>query len=679
MKPLLKVALIGNPTVGKSTLFSRLTGIGVIISNYPGTTVEVAHGRVRHDEVSLDLSDLPGVYSLDTDTPEERTLIEYLRSEQPDVILNVIDATRLERNLYLTLEVLELGIPVVVALNMSDEARVLGMDIDSGKLSEALGVPVIPTSAQKGSGLEELMHAFNDPFIHPVAGHGGAHGTSHHPGGHAQHDHRHAGVSRHEGGPRHHGPRREHRLTRYDRHIESFMKELMDSDKSLSRHDAVILLSNAGDLSIYSEAIRKAAETMRKEIESTHEEPITEILASNRYGEAGLIAKSVMQHKRSSELTLKERIDNVLVNPVYGFIILALIMLCMLLVVFLTGGFLGDIIDKAFEIYILSPATAALAAHPFIQVVVRYTLIGVQAGLGIVVPYIMTFYVFMSILENTGYLTRAAFMLDEVMHRFRLHGRAMIPLILGFGCSVPAIMSTKMLQTKRERIITCAMICMVPCSARSIIIMGLVAKFVSIWAALSIYLLMLVLIVAIGYILGRTVKGEETGFVLEMVPLRVPNIRDVVTKTWTQMDDFVKVAFPLLIAGSAVLGVLQYVGFLHIMNGLLSPITTTWMGLPDFTATALVFGILRKEMALETLAVMAGVSVTQFGDAFTGLQMYTFAVFTTIYMPCLATIAMLKRVLGWKDTILITALTFTLALLLSGLIAHLVPIAASLL
>ncbi|HEY3421662.1 MAG TPA: FeoB small GTPase domain-containing protein, partial [Methanocellaceae archaeon] len=273
MKPLLKVALIGNPTVGKSTLFSRLTGIGVIISNYPGTTVEVAHGRVRHDEVSLDLSDLPGVYSLDTGTPEERTLIEYLHSEKPDVILNVIDATRLERNLYLTLEVLELGIPVVVALNMSDEARAMGMDIDAVKLSEALGVPVVPTSAQKGSGLEELMHAFKDP-------------------------------------------RGENRLTRYDRHIESFMKQLMDMDRSLSRHDAVILLSNAGDLSVYTEAVRNAAGSMRKEIESTHEEPITEILASNRYGDAGLIAKSVMQHKRSSELTLKERIDNVLVNPV---------------------------------------------------------------------------------------------------------------------------------------------------------------------------------------------------------------------------------------------------------------------------------------------------------------------------------------------------------------------------
>jgi ferrous iron transport protein B len=637
MKPQLKVALIGNPTVGKSTLFSRLTGIGVIISNYPGTTVEVAHGRVRHDEVSLDLSDLPGVYSLDTDTPEERTLIEYLHAEKPDVVLNVVDATRLERNLYLTLEVLELGMPVVVALNMSDEARGLGMDIDADKLSHILGVPVIPTSAQKGSGLEELMHAFRNP------------------------------------------PDGEKRMTRYDRHIESMVKDLMGMDKSLSRHDAIILLSNAGDLSIYGEGVRTAAAEMRKEVERTHEEPITEILASNRYGDAGLIAKSVMHHKHTSEMTLKERIDNLLVHPAWGFAILAIIMLSMLLIVFLIGGFLGGIIDSAFERFILNPVTAAFETQPFVQVVVRYTLIGVQAGLGIVVPYIMTFYVFMAILENTGYLTRAAFLLDEIMHRFRLHGRALVPLVLGFGCSVPAIMSTRMLQTKRERIVTCVMICMVPCSARSIIIMGLVARFVSVWAALSIYLLMLALMVAIGFILGRTVKGEETGFVLEMVPLRVPNATDVVSKTWAQMKDFVYVAFPLLIVGSAVLGVLQYAGILQIVNGLMSPITTTWMGLPDYTATALIFGILRKEMALETLAVMAGVSVTQFGAAFTGLQMYTFAVFTTIYMPCLATIAMLKRVLGWKDTILITVLTFSLALLISGLIAHLLPIVLSLL
>lgn len=628
-----KVALIGNPSVGKSTLFSRLTGIGVIISNYPGTTVEVAHGRITHDDLVFDLSDLPGVYSLDTMSAEEQTTLEFLSHEKPDVILNVVDSTRLERNLYLTLEVLELGLPVVVALNMVEDARALGMDIDAENLSRILGVPVIPTSPFKGIGLDGLIHELAHPrTVRP-------------------------------------------RLTRYDRHIEAFIRQLMGMDLSVKRYDAIRLLSGTADLSKYSKGVRTAAGIMREEIERTHDAPIAEILASNRYGEAGLIAKSVVHRRPISEMSAKELIDDLLINPISGFVILALVILSMLLIVFLVGGFLENLIVSAFDRLILTPISGALTPHPFIQVIVRYTLIGIQAGLGIVVPYIMTFYVLMSLLENSGYMTRAAFLLDDIMHKFRLHGRAMIPLILGFGCSVPAIMSTKALQTKRERIITSAMVCMVPCSARSIVIMGLVATFVSLWAALSIYLLMLAITVLIGYVLGRVVKGEETGFVMEMSHLRIPRAMDIVDKTWVRMQEFVYVAFPLLIVGSAVLGVLQYVGVLGVVNALLAPVITGILGLPPYTATALLFGILRKEMALETLAVLAGTA--QFNLVFTPLQMYVFAVFTTVYMPCIATVTMLSRVVGPKDTILITGLTFLLALIISGLIAHLVPLLAA--
>ncbi|HTY90224.1 MAG TPA: ferrous iron transport protein B [Methanocella sp.] len=636
MKPV-KVALIGNPTVGKSSLFSRLTGIGVIISNYPGTTVEVAHGRIAHDGVDIDLSDLPGVYSLDTDSSEERTVLDFLHEEKPDVILNVIDSTRLERNLYLTLEVLELGLPVVVALNMVEEAHALGMDIDAEELSRLLGVPVIPTYIHRGSGLEELTHAlFHPRMLKP-------------------------------------------RLTRYDRHVEAFIRQLMGLQLGLTRYEAIRLLSNAPESSKYPEGVRTAAGMMRKQVEQSHNEPLGEILAGNRYAEAGLIAKAVVrQRKPSPEASLRERIDDILMNPVSGFIILALVLLGMLLIVFLVGGFLEDIIAREFAIYILNPATDAFTAHPLAQIVVKYTLIGIQAGLSIVVPYIMTFYLLMAVLENSGYLTRAAFLLDEIMHRFKLHGRAMIPLILGFGCSVPAIMSTKTLQTRRERVITSAMVCLVPCSARSVIIMGLVAKFVSIPAALSIYLLTLILTVIMGFVMGRIVKGEETGFVMEMVPLRVPRARDVIDKTWVQMKEFVYVAFPLLVAGSAALGVLQYAGVLDLVNALLAPVTTGILGLPAYTATALIFGILRKEMALETLAVLAGTSVEHLNMALTPLQMYVFGVFTTIYMPCIATITMLDRVVGLKDTLLITTLTIALALVISGLIANLAPLVMAL-
>lgn len=632
----LKVALIGNPSVGKSTLFSRLTGIGVLISNYPGTTVEVAHGRVTHDGLVLDLSDLPGIYSLDTMNAEEQTVINFLKDEKPDVILNVIDSTRLERNLYLTLEILELGLPVVVSLNMIDEAGMLGMTIDAGLLSEILGVPVVPTSAQKGIGLEELVHEFSDRKS--------AEGQ---------------------------------RTAKYDRHVEAFLQKLLSMD-SLSRREALTLLANPGDMSIpVSDNIRAAASIMNEEVERTHESPVSEILAINRYGEAGIIARTVMHQKPQSQMSMKERLDNLLVSPISGFLILSLIMITMLLTVFLVGGFLEELIVDSFDRIILTPAVEYFSFNPLLQVVVEYTLIGLQAGFGIVVPYIMTFYVLMAVLENSGYLTRAAFLLDDLMHKFKLHGRAMIPLILGFGCTVPAIMSTKALQTRRERIITSILICMVPCSARSIVIMGLVASFVSIWAAFSIYLLLLAVIVALGFILGRAVKGEQTGFVLEMVQLRVPGFRDIVDKTWNQMKEFIYVAFPLLVMGSAVLGVLQYIGFLDVMNYVLSPVTSTWLGLPDFTATALIFGILRKEMALETLAVMAGTA--EFSLVMTSLQMYVFAVFTALYMPCLATMTMLKRVLGLADTIKITLLTVLLALLISGLIAHLVPMVAGLL
>jgi ferrous iron transport protein B len=629
----LKVALIGNPSVGKSTLFSRLTGIGVLISNYPGTTMEVAHGRVCHDRICLDLSDLPGVYSLDGNMPEEQTLTKFLREEKPDVILNVLDATRLERNLYLTLELLELGVPVIVSLNMIDDARMIGVEIDDGSLSNLLHVPVIPTSSQKGIGLEELMHEFRGP---PDPS--------------------------------------KNRQVKYDRHVEEYLRAL--AALGLSRHDAVLLLTQGPGSGQYPAAAITAAEVARGDIERSHEATVAELLAGNRYSDAGLITRAVMRTRPAGQMTLKERIDSLLISRVWGFPILAAILLGMLLIVFLVGGFLETLIGNAFDTYIIEPLTLPLASRPFVEIVVRYTLIGVQAGLSIVVPYIMTFYVLMAMLENSGYLTRAAFLLDEIMHRFRLHGRAMIPLVLGFGCSVPAIMATKGLQTRRERIITATLVCMVPCSARSIVILGLVASFVSIWAALSIYLLMLAIIVLIGFILGRTVKGEETGFVLEMVPLRVPGMTDIINKTWMQMREFILVAFPLLIIGSAALGALQFVGFLSLMNVVLAPLVQGWLGLPDFTATALIFGILRKEMALETLAVMAG--TWKFNTVMTPLQMYVFAVFTTIYMPCLASITMLKRVLGWKDTLRITVLTVLLALAVSGLIAQLVPIVSSL-
>ncbi len=619
-----EVVLVGNPSVGKSTLFSRLTGIGVLISNYPGTTVEISRARILHDEIALELRDLPGVYSLDTDGPEEQAVRQSLSDERPDVVLNVVDASRLERNLYLTLELLEMGLPVVVALHMSEDAARRGMTFDAGRLAELLGTSVIPVSARSGKGLEELVHALGAP-----------------------------------------PDPRGYRQVRYDRHVEAAVRELQSS--SVSRRRAMTLLTSGASTGEPPEVLSAAA-SLRAEVEGGHGTSIAELVAGNRYSAAGLIARAVTS-KQPARRPRRERLDDLLVSPVAGTALVAATLLGMLLVVFFVGGFLEDWIVTALDRVLIVPVKAALAGFPFLQVVVEYTLIGIQAGLGIVVPYIMTFYVLMALMENSGYLTRAAFLLDAAMHRLGLHGRSMIPLILGFGCSVPALMSTRGLQTRRERVITAALVCLVPCSARSIVILGLVAHFVSVWAALSIYGLMFLLIVAVGLILGRAVKGERTGFVLEMVPLRIPSAKDVAAKTWMQMREFIYLAFPLLIAGSAVLGVLQYAGVLQTVSQVLSPITSGWLGLPDYSATALMFGLLRKEMALETLAVMAGTA--NFALVLTPLQMYVFAVFTSICMPCLASLAMLKRVVGWRDMLWIALLTVVLALLLSGLINQL--------
>jgi ferrous iron transport protein B len=247
-----------------------------------------------------------------------------------------------------------------------------------------------------------------------------------------------------------------------------------------------------------------------------------------------------------------------------------------------------------------------------------------------------------------------------------LHGRAVIPLVLGLGCNVPAIMATRALNTLRERRIASVLISLIPCSARTVIILGLVGTFVGYWAAVSIYVLEIFIIFITGWILGRGLPGERTGFIMEMGPLRHPDVVSTLKKTWLRIREFVYIAFPLLIVGSALLGGLDSLGILDIFENAVSPVSVGLLGLPAFAATALVFGILRKEMALEILAVLAGTA--NFAMVLTPLQMYVFAVITTIYIPCVATIAILKHELGTRDTLMISTFTILLALTVGALV-----------
>ncbi len=632
------IAFIGNPSVGKSVFFSRLTGVGVEVSNYPGTTVALKRGIVKARGKTIEVVDLPGIYSLGVTNEDEKVTKRYLIEDQPDIIINVLDASRLERNLYLTLQLLELDIPMVLALNQVDMAANLGVLIDADGLSEMLGLPVVPTVATWGVGLDEVM-------LVALAEQGKV---------------------------------QKHHRVRYSHWIRQALSNLDYSfpDSSLSVKTAA-LLNDVEFVELCcmppeANALLSSARRLRQNLEMEHGISVPDTVARDLYGEAGYIVDSVISRFEPKK-SLRERIDAILTSPNFGILVLISALLLTFLLVFRVGGFLETwIVNEVFEPHVILPVETAISGMPLIlRNLILYSLRGVEAGFAIAIPYIAVFYAILSIFEDSGYLTRAAFLLDNLTHKLGLHGRAVIPLVLGFGCNVPAIMAVHALGTRREKRIASLLIALIPCSARTVIILGLVGTFVGFWPAVSIYVLELIIIASMGWILGKTLPGQRSGFIMEMTPLRKPELKSTLRKTWMKSREFFYIAFPLLLVGSAFLGVADALGLLSIFQDFVEPVSVGLLGLPAFAATALVFGILRKEMALQILAVLAGTA--NFAAVMTPVQMYQFAVITTIYIPCMATIAVLKHELGVKDTAAIVLFTIFLALGVGVLIRVLGP------
>jgi len=634
----LTIALVGNPNVGKSAFFSRLTGVGVEVSNYPGTTVEIIKGTLKHVGESINVVDLPGIYSLSASTEDERAAMNYLIRERPDVVINVIDATRLARNLNLALQLLEIDIPMVVALNQVDAAEQMGIKINVEALETELGVPVIPTIAIRGQGIDTALHraiemASPQPVDLP-----------------------------------HHGCKQCRRCqVKYDDHVEQAIEKIQEQMPDISRGICIRALEGDRDfIEGYCENPEQVMEaaSIPPRIEQNHGQPIKDTIIKDRYGEAGAIEQTTLE-KRQVPRQFIDRVDEILTSGRWGLPIFAMLMLTMFYIVFKVGGYLEIVIIDIFQTYLITPVSLALSGvHPLVVSAIIFGLLGLEAGLAIVIPFIGTFYIFLSVMEDTGYLPRAAFLLDRYMHRLGLHGRAIIPLLLGYGCNVPAIIAARTLNTYRERVITITMVALTPCSARTVIIMGLVGVFVGFWAAMSIYFIELVIILLTGWMLGKGLPGEQMGFIMEMPPMRYPDMQVIVKKTWFRMKGFVYVAFPILVVGSSILGVVDELGLLAVFENVLKPVFVGFLGLPAFAATAFIFGILRKEMALEILAVLAGTAV--FIDVMTPLQIYVFALVATIYVPCAATIAVIGKELGWRNMVLISGFTIVLSIAAGG-------------
>lgn len=675
-------ALAGNPNVGKSSMFNALTGTGVVTANYPGKTVEINVATTRLGDLNIGLVDLPGTYALGAISEDQWVARQGLLDGHPDAVVVILDATNLSRNLYMLLQLLDMGFPVVAALNLFDQAKKMGIEIDVERLSEILDIPVIPTVATRGEGLDLLLTAAVS-VVQRRRGLGTAEPCRQREAGkgHGRRERKRRGRQANGCGRRH----------RYGNDIEGVVSELTagigeslnGQSFGISREGLALLLLE--DDTQFLELVRKredGIELLRRvkeaadRIRSEHGEEASMRVIRERHGLAGAIADEVQASGGEREL-LSQRLWQFTTSPLTGIPILLAVLSGIFAFLFIVGGFLATAFSSIWAAT-LSPLIrggiyALVGQGLLAKILIWGPDAGIEAALAVGIPYVLTFYFLLAFLEDSGYLNSVAFLSDKIMHKVGLHGRSIIPLVAGAGCNVPAIIGTRVLTTKRERTIASTLIVLVPCSARTAVILGALAGFAGWQYGIGVFLIVALLIAAVGFGLNKVMPGESTGLVMEMFPFRAPSLRSISVKTWHRFKDFVFVATPIVLAGSLGLGALYETGYIWKLAAPLSPVMQGWLGLPAVAGLTLIFAVLRKELALQLLVSLA---VVKYGPAASNLlkfmspgQLFVYALVNTMYIPCVATIAVLGRELGWKRSMAIMAFTVALALFVGG-IAH---------
>ncbi len=633
-KKRLHIALAGNTNVGKSVIFNYLTGLHQHIGNWPGKTVEKAEGTLHFKGYTIDIIDLPGIYSLSTFSIEEQITRRYIAIEKPDVVINVVDASILERNLYFTLQLIELGIPIVLALNQIDMAKKKGIEINIEKLEKILGIPVIPTIAIKGIGLFKLLEKAIE-------------------------------VAEKNETPK--------IVIRYGKEIEERIAKLVKMLEGIDywyppRYTAIKLLE--GDEEIEKEIKRinpeivTIAKELSKEIENLHGHSCSTVITAERYEIASCITREVQKIVSPIRPRFEEYLHNITTHKIAGYIIMALSFLTIFHFIFTIGGYVSEFLNEFF--YAMELIFYEFLGIEIIGKLLWSIMEGIIAGITIAIPYIIPFYIILYFLEDSGYLSRIAFLMDNIMHKIGLHGKAIIPMILGYGCNVPACLGCRIMETERERLIAVFVTTIVPCAARTVIILGLVGKYLGIDYALALYIFNLIIIFILGRLAFKTLPGEPTALIMEMHDYRWPHLRTVLKQTWFRVLEFIKIAFPLIIIGSFILKLMEVFDMLEPIALVLSPITVTWLGLPLITGITLIFGILRKELTLIMLAVLLGTE--EFAEVLSPIQMIVFTVVTMFYIPCISTIAALIKEIGWKKALIITIFEIIFAITIGGII-----------
>ena len=638
------IALVGRPNVGKSTFLAHASGRFAETANAPGTTVGLEVRRVAHRGREALLVDLPGTVSLLDESDGIAPFWQLLLGARPDAILVVADAGDLARHLPLALACRDTGMPIVFAANLADDARRAGIDLDTGRLSQLLAAPVHPTVARTGEGVDDAV-------------------------GDAVRLAAETRQTRADGGrlrlPQPAGsypPRLERQLletARHFAHANSLGAAVYDPRGLKSLVDARVV-GEMGAASI----------------------ELADALEAPRWAVAARWAAQV-ERRSAVPAALRERVARMLVAPWPGLPVFLAVTVLSFVAMMVAGGALSALLNAAWAAT-ASPLLVTLIAAvvPFAPIAGALTWAldgGVIAMLSVGIPYVLVFYLVLAVLEDSGYLTSAAVLADRFFNLLGLPGRAAIPLLAATGCNVPAIYGTRVLATRRERLLAAFLITMTPCSARSAVVIAALAPFAGPWVALGAFAAIATITVGAGLAANALVPGRQPASVMELAPLRMPLARQVGRKAWGRFRSFVTTATPLMLIGSFVLGLAYEGGLVKPVESAIGPFIGGWLGLPPVVGIALVFAFLRKELALQLLVVLAiaelGAGAASIGSFLSPAQLFVYAITTAVSIPCVATLATLMGEFGRRAALAMTAATLGIALLAGGLIARVLGIA----
>jgi len=628
------IALIGQPNAGKSTVFNVLSDIKTNVSNFSGTSVEIAHSYINVHGQTFHIVDLPGVYSLNLGDEAEKETFKYLVDQNIDLIINVVDASLLSRSLELTVELIEFGIPMVIALNMWDEAERKGLKIYPEKLEKLLNVPVVTTSALYGKGIKELVEKCNEV------------------------------VNRKQIIPNRMG---------YTSHIEKCVRQIEKHFENLEikkngspRFYAIKSLENP---EVVPEdiltTISNDLETLRDQIQEMHQKDSHETISYERHHLSMKLMEDTSHFVDRKTIPFREKLDRYFLHPFFGHFPLLLFFFLFFIFIYFTGNLLGELVGIPLgKIPVLYDGLKS--SHPFLWFTIDGVYQGIEGAVGIVLPFFLPLIFLTSLFEDTGYLSRAAFLLDGFMHKIGLHGKSVAPFVLGFGCTVPALYGVRIIENRRERLLTAILLPFVPCTARTSVILALTAAFTGPLGALFVYGFTLFVVALTGKFIS-VFMGKPMGLVMEIPDLKVPSLKVSTSKTWMRMKNFLKFALPFLVVGSIFMGWLEYAAVNNTINKILSPVVQTVLGLPDALGSTLIYGFFRKELVLVMANSAFGVQNIA-ALPMSKEQILVFIIFVTLYFPCFSTFVVMWKEFGKKIVLISSVLSIAVALMAAFLV-----------